>query len=331
MRRRDFLLTAATLPLAAKLEGSGKVYQTGWIPSKKSSDDFIKSHTKPYFSQNCKSISGTGDGKKALLWKFYESATGNNLVPHKQTDSDCVSHGWGLGIDIVDAIQITHGNGKWVNKVATEIIYAGGRVEIAGGRYRGGGMNGFDAARWCENYGVLLRQPYLDGKYDFTHYNGTKARKWAHNCSGRNACTTWGGGVPNELEPLCKEHPVRTTTLITTWSQAKDALYNGYPIAICSNYGFTDKRDKDGFARQQGTWYHCMLLAGYDDTNRRPGGLIINSWGANWIDGPTRLGQPSGSFWVDADVLHRMLLQGDSFAISNYVGYPRQHLDYKLY
>ena len=74
-----------------------------------------------------------------------------------------------------------------------------------------------------------------------------------------------------------------------------------------------------------------MLLAGIDDTGRRPGGLFINSWGNDWITGPTRLDQPAGSFWAEADTIDDMLQQGDSFAMSSYVGYPRQNLDYQLY
>jgi hypothetical protein len=32
------------------------------------------------------------------------------------------------------------------------------------------------------------------------------------------------------------------------------------------------------------------------------------------------------TFWVDADVLDRMLGQGDSFALSNYDGFPARRL-----
>jgi len=74
-----------------------------------------------------------------------------------------------------------------------------------------------------------------------------------------------------------------------------------------------------------------MLLAGIDDTGKRPGGLFINSWGTDWIKGPTRLDQPLGSFWADAKVIDAMLAYEDSFALSNYVGYPKQNLDYRMY
>ena len=67
-----------------------------------------------------------------------------------------------------------------------------------------------------------------------------------------------------------------------------------------------------------------------DDTTR-PGILIQNSWGPTWVKGPTRHGQPAGSFWVDAHVIDKMCSQGDSFAISNFLGFPAQEINYDLF
>jgi hypothetical protein len=256
------------------------------------------------------------------LWKFLEDVTGGPVVPHMQGIGDCVGHGWGLGVDVLTAVQQKYHflPQKWIAKAATEVIYTGSRVNIGGGLLRGDGSYGVWAADWCRQHGSLLRQPYLDGKYDFTNYDAQKARKWAHLCQN---CTEWGGGIPDDLLVLADEHPVRTTTLIRSWPEARDAIANGYPVVICSDVGYNYQRDRDGFAARQGTWYHCVL--------RRPGGLILNSWGEDWISGPTRLGQPAGSFWAEAADIDRMLKLGDSFAISNYQGYPRRNVEYRLY
>lgn len=335
LNRRDFLAAsglfigaASITDLLSAAETTDQPVYAGWVPNRRETLRFKRAMPSPYFRQAGRKLAGSGAGKKVLLWKYFESVTGGTLVPHDQTIGDCVSQGWGLGVDILDAVQIAHGRGDWNKKCATEIIYTGGRVEVGKGKISGDGLHGTWAADWCRNGGILLRQPYLDGKYDFTTYSGSKARKWAHICT---RCTTWGGGVPDELEPLAKKHPVKTTTLVTTWEEARDAVCNGYPVAICSNYGFEQERDADGFVKKKGTWYHCLLLAGVDDTTTRPGGLIINSWGKDWITGPTRLDQPDGSFWADADTIEGMLKQEDSFALSSYVGYPRQQLDYHLY
>jgi hypothetical protein len=66
-----------------------------------------------------------------------------------------------------------------------------------------------------------------------------------------------------------------------------------------------------------------MYFVAADDSFRRPGLLLVNSWGPSWISGPTRHDQPPGSFWVDADVVNRMLGMRDSYAISGFEGYPK--------
>ncbi len=75
-----------------------------------------------------------------------------------------------------------------------------------------------------------------------------------------------------------------------------------------------------------------MLFAGYDDEYKRPGALCFNSWGTSWIKGQTRGPQPEGTFWIDAGTVDAMLRQGDSFAYSAYVGFPRVNIPpYVLY
>lgn len=341
MDRRDFLKVAGGAMLVGSVEPTSivsaarrknAVIYGGWIPNRNAVRAWAATQSKPYFSQRAAHIKGYGEGKRVFLWKYLERVTNTLTQPHDQTIGDCVSQGWGLGIDVLTAVQIhVHKKSeKWVAKAATEPIYAGSRIEVGNGKIRiRDGSHGVWAARFVREWGVLHRLPYFNGKYDFTTYSGTKARRWAHKCK---KCTTWGGGVPDELETVARRHPVRTTALVTTWNQACDAVANGYPVIICSNQGFTETRDNQGFATADGTWLHCMLLAGIDTISRRPGGLLINSWGPDWITGPTRYGQPAGSFWAEAETIHDMLQEEDSFAISHYKGYPRQrYLDYQLY
>jgi hypothetical protein len=335
--RRDFLAALGSgiivgtvepeVIVQASLRGKGRLVYGGWIPPSRTMKN---RHLVGQFQQAGAHLKNTGRGKRVLLWKFFERLIGSPLVPHDQGGPDCVGQGYALGTDVLSAVQIavTRKRDRWVAKAAVEPIYAGSRVETSDKVLRGEGSNGIWAAKWCNQYGILHRKPYLNGKYDFTEYSFEKARKWGHICT---KCTPWGGGVPEDLEQIAKRHPIKTYTLVKSWPEARDAIANGYPVIICSNVGFVDTRDKDGFARAKGKWLHCLLLAGIDDISSRSGGLLINSWGPNWITGPTRFGQPAGSFWVDAETLNRMLKQGDSFAISNYVDLPRRDLDYRLY
>lgn len=252
----------------------------------------------------------------------------HSFLANGSATHNCVSHATGLGIDILTSVQIAHHKyaERWVAETATEPIHAGSRVEIGKNRARLGSYGSW-AMRWINEYGVLLRLPYLDNKYDFTTYSGKKAVQWGHTC---NSCTGWGGGVPEDLEIIAKQHQIKTFTLVKTWKEACDAIANGYPVIVCSGLGFSQTRDELGFAAQNDWWNHAMLIAGIDTVSPRPGGLILNSWGT-WNSGPKMYGQPEGSFWADADTINRMLAEEDSYAISQYVGYPRQELNYKLY
>lgn len=339
MDRRDFLkfasLTGTGLfldkpsfltlkhPLAALAE-KDQIVNAGWEEDARLRAAFIRNSPAPFLNQLNQDIRETGKGKIAFLWKFLEEITGTVLVPHNQETGDCVAQAYGLGVDILTATQIRKRNSpqRWVAKAATEIIYGGGRIEIGTQKYgkrwpSNGGLTGVCAAEFVKAYGILLRQKYLGGKYDYTIYDGNVANKL-----GRS-------GVPDALEPLCKLHPVGWAALTQSWEEARDCIYNGYPVILCSNQGFRTRfgRDKDGFLVPGGVWNHSMLLAGIDDAYKRPGGLLINSWGTNWISGPKRYGQPEGSFWADAAVIDRMCKQRDTIAISCYAGYPRQGYD----
>jgi len=273
------------------------------------------------FAKGAATIAGSGAGKVALLHEIYRSVVDQNCTSHNQGSyGTCVSQGWGLGIDVLQAVEIAAGEReKFVAKVSTEYIYGASRVEIGGGRIRGDGSNGSWAAEAVMRLGTLHRLKYLDGKYDLSRYSGDLSRSWGSR------------GVPDELEGIGKEHPVKTTVLVRSYEEARDSIANGYPVPYCGSYGFRSVRDKDGFCRPSGTWSHCMLFVSMDDEFGRPGLLCWNSWGDDSVSGPKRHNQPDGSFWVDAEVADAMLRQEDSYAISGYEGFKSQDLDYILF
>lgn len=294
----------------------------GWQQDREASarwQGLIGDYAKFYLG--AKELKGSGEGKVVLLHEIYRELVDKDCTSHNQGSyGTCVSQGYGLGVDVLQAVEIKAGEReKFVAKASTEYIYGASRVEIGGGRLRGDGSNGSWAAEALMKLGTLHRMKYLDGKYDLSRYSGDVSRQW-----GRN-------GVPNELEPIGKEHPVKTTALVRSYEEARDAIANGYPVPVCSNYGFRSTRDKDGFCRPSGSWSHCMLFVSVDDAYSRPGLLCWNSWGDDWVSGPLRHNQPLGSFWVDAEVADAMLRQDDSYALSGYEGFKSQDLDYRLF
>jgi hypothetical protein len=194
--------------------------------------------------------------------------------------------------------------------IAEEVTYAGSRVEIGKGRISGDGSVGAWAAQFVQKWGVVARE--VHGKYDLTNYDQARCRAW-----GRT-------GVPDDLEPTARNHPVSSITQIKTLDELKKALSQGYGVAVCSDQGFSYQRDARGVARAQGSWAHCMCIDGYHtDENGKLFFHIENSWGDKTHTGPTGWGNPStAGFWADSATVQRMLNAGDTWAFSGVKGFP---------
>ena len=292
----------------------------GWNDNPKEVERIMSTLPFPSVASCIAGIEGSGRGKTVLLYKFFKMATGQDLIDRLQVGPDCVSMGSALGVDIIKVVQhvLNKTLEEFTGYTATEPIYGGSRVAIGGGQLGyGGGSNGIWAAKYVQQYGTVVRKKY--GNIDLSIYDYSKAEQW-----GRPRV-----GVPKELEIVSKEHKVLTISQVSTFYELMDCVNNGYPITIASSRGFNTTRDKDGCLRPQGSWPHQMCIIGAKDDNR-PGALIENSWGRDWVNGPKGEfdDMPDGSFWVDAQVLERDILSaGDSWAYSNFEGYPPQDLD----
>lgn len=301
MKRREFLALAALTPFTSLPR------DYGWSSPTKATK------IPRFYNQFPK---GRGEGKTALLYKYYQYALNRQITPFFQTGPDCTSNASGLGVEIVEAIQTYLRKDRWVGSVATEILHIGGR-SIIGGRLNGG-VAIHEAMEFMNTYGILFRDNY--GEYDFTKYN-------------YDNCIKMGSQIPANLLKKCKNHQVKTATKVTNWAEARDAIHALQPVVIGSSVGFepprgqiTLTRDKDGFVKPNGTWYHAWLLIGIQDR----GGCLISSHGRNWVNGPKGHNQPEGSIWVGRDLLETMVSKyGDSFAISNLTNL--QPKEYKLW
>lgn len=299
--------------------------QFGWAPNPRAVNEILGELKNPLLGPASFAIRGTGKGKVSLLFQAVEKLIGK-FNTRNQGIGDCVSMGGACSTDVLKAVQIVFGGkpGEWEGETATEALYALSRVEIGKGQLGyGDGSYGAWVAQAVRTYGTLVRKVY--GNIDLSKYSAQRARDW-----GRP-----GYGLPDELEPTSREHLVRTVSLVSTYEEAIDSLTNGYPIIICSGQGFYQDQygrvvlDNEGFAKPYGQWPHCMTLTASDDAYRRPGCLVQNSWGDS-CTGPTRHSQPAGSFWCDADVINSILREQDSWAFSNFEGYPPRKLNWRV-
>jgi hypothetical protein len=251
-------------------------------------------------------------------WDVYRKADPRG-PPAKNQGSvgSCVSFGTNNAILRTMACQIALGGAnEELKDIAEEVTYAGSRVEIGGGRIRGDGSVGAWAAKFVQKYGVVSRE--VHGKYDLTKYDTSRCRSWGQS------------GVPDDLEPIAREHPVKDITLVKSLDELKLALSQGYGVAVCSDQGFSMQRDSRGVARASGSWAHCMCIDGYHtDENGRLFFHIENSWGDGSHKGPVGWGNPStAGFWAEAATVQRMLNAGDTWAFSSVRGFPRRESDW---
>lgn len=292
----------------------------GWVDDPAAVGQVMEDLPFPVFSDIWQPLKDSGKGKCVLLYEYIREASDGNWPNRRQTIGDCVSQGAAYAVDAVKAVDIVLKGDfeEWVARTATEDIYAGSRVQIGNGRIGGDGSIGAWAARYVSEYGALPRQKY--GNIDLTTYSGSKARSW-----GRR-----GAGVPRDLIPIAKQHPIQTVSQVKTYEEVRDLIANGYAVTIASNQGFSSKRDSEGFAAPRGSWAHQMSILAVDDEYKRPGVLVQNSWG-RWNSGPKRHDQPDGSFWVDADEIQRRVLsRGDSWAFSGYEGFKPKSLNTRI-
>ena len=231
----------------------------------------------------------------------------NGCVAH-----NCVSHATRNAVDITRCCEIIGGEREeFVAKGATEAIY--------GSRGFGGeGMSCSAAARFVNKAGgILLRKKY--GEIDLSEYSAIGGK--------------WGSrGVPEELVAEAKKHQVKTISLVNTIPQARDALANGYSISVCSNSGFSSRRDKDGIAKRSGNWGHAMAWVGMDDTreiHKETLFLVQNSWGV-WNGGDKRHDQPDGSFWIRQSDAEEMLAANGSWVFSDVDGFPARKITWTI-
>ena len=84
---------------------------------------------------------------------------------------------------------------------------------------------------------------------------------------------------------------MRQATTLNDKEARRDFIANGYGLSTCGSEGFSNKRDKYGVSRRQGSWAHAFEFCGFDDRpeiERLYGDtleLCNNSW-ATWNSGP---------------------------------------------
>ena len=294
-----------------------KAYKDGFVGSwcdPEDTDKLLGELPHPLFGVAASNLYSSGEGKLALLYKSVQKFDPTFGAHERQTTGDCVSHSTRNAVDVTRSHEIIGGQAEeFVARSATEAIY--------GSRGHGGqGMSCSVAARFVhQNGGILLRKDY--GFVDLSTYDSRVGTRWGSR-----------GGVPTEVKTEGKKHQVKTISMIKTVEEARDAIANGYALSVCSNYGFSSKRNKDGIARRSGSWNHAMSWVAMDDSREIHDEtlfLIQNSWGV-FNGGPKRHDQPDGSFWIREKDARGMLSQNGAWVFSDVDGFPPRKVDWTI-
>ncbi|NDF13055.1 MAG: hypothetical protein EB060_09630 [Proteobacteria bacterium] len=256
--------------------------------------------------------------KRVVLWDYAKKVNGGSHLPtFRQAVGDCVSMGAANAVNYLAAMEIIRlGDREKFRPAFQPFIYGISRVQIGGGRISGDGSVGAWAAEGVRKYGILAAdEPGTPA------YSGDVARTW-----GRKP------GPPQDALAAAKPHCLKSTAQVTTYEQVRDAIANGYPVTVASNRGFQMRGVRDRgklWGSPAGSWAHQMAFIGVDDDSSRPGCYCLNSWGPDAHGAPVD-DAPPGGFWVDAEVVTQMVRQGDSFAFSQFDGFPAQKLNFML-
>lgn len=269
--------------------------------------------------------------KDALLWKFMYAASeksgrGQYRIINQEI-GDCVSHAYARAVECALAVEYMQGSATDWWPVSPESVYAG-RIDTGDASWSDG-WYGSSASKAVRDYGVLFKRKY-EGEgsgLDLTVYSGQRAKQMGAR------------GLPKWIYAERKKHLVKEVALITSVAEAKAALANGYPIAICSNVGFEPvptRRDQNGVATASGSWSHAKCICGYYTIQGRRGEETIyvdfNSWGPNASTGPGGPHDiPGGAFGITEQTMQRILSQRDSYAVSGPRGFERRDLDHETW
>ncbi|MDR3232977.1 MAG: hypothetical protein LBT46_04835 [Planctomycetaceae bacterium] len=302
----------------------------GWIPNDPETQKFVQS-LPPIYADQVGELIKDDENKDALLYR----ALVPGLIKHEQdrwlktrgewrvvraynqgSVGSCVGNATAAVLSVLNGVECV------INKEPQEFaamhsadgMYGLDR-EAAGMLGRSGdGCYGSAAAKAIQTLGTLYQLKY--GDVDLTDNVPSRARDLGTK------------GVGTKLKSAAAEHKCSSATLIKSSSEAWALLGSGYPINVCSSQGFSTTRDKEGVCKPSGSWSHAMSVIGRRTAkDGRKLFLIWNSWGDHWASGTYWEDMPEGSFWIEWDVMNKMLARGDSFAYGGLEGFKRRNLD----
>jgi hypothetical protein len=262
-------------------------------------------------------------GRKMFLYRACRAALGQDTKNYPQQIGDCVSFGAKNATEIVTCCDIViRGLREKFRPVFPPYFYGTGRIYVGGGQM--GNQDGSSGAWMAEavmKYGCLFAD-----ETEVPTYSGSVAKQWGG---------PGGSRYLDKFKSTAQKYLIKSAAKINDWNDLVTAVCNGYPCTVASNQGFAMEAGSDGFHTAQGQWAHQMCIIGVDDEYSTPYALILNNWGdvhghLKSFDKPDE-DLPVGVIRAKKSVIERMIAAGETFAYSQFDGFPAQDLDRALF
>ena len=259
-------------------------------------------------------------GKKMMLYEVVRKVLNKDIENISQEIGDCVSWGARNAVEYLMATEkLMKGDNEKLEPVFAPYLYGTGRVLVGRGQ-----LNGQDGSLGSWMADAVIKYGVLRSNFEgVPAYSGKVASKW--------------GDTPGPDKKFVEEgtkHPVKSAAQIKSWDQLVEAIVNGYPCTTASDVGYTMTAANDGFHRQTDNWGHQMCFIGVDDRASDPYAIIVNSWGdahGELKDFNTGEVLPVGTLRVRKKDAEKHIRAGETFAYSNFDGFPEQLIDKKLF
>lgn len=260
-------------------------------------------------------------GRKAMLYQAARKALGKDTDNYRQEIGDCVSFGAKNATEYITCTDmVMNGKNEKFRPIFPPFYYGSGRIFI--GKHQipdseDGSMGSWMAAAVLQ-YGALFSD-----ESGVPQYAGSVAKKWGG-----------GQGPPSNFVDIAKQHLIHSAALIKSWDDLVAALVNGYAVTTASNIGYDMEPGSDGFHRQTQNWGHQMCFIGADETYSEPYAIILNSWAdchGHLKDFESSEDLPIGVLRVRRADAEKHINAGETFAYSQFDGFPEQDLDAKLF
>lgn len=307
----------------------------GWLPPALRTEENHQAHDKAVAAMPKFSIKGRtvyGPAKKVLLFDWSKEANGGKHLPtFFQYSGSCVGQGLGKAWWTLIGVQVAKLGQVIATTMPMFLVAYGKSRELMGARGKGEGSLGSTAAKAAQLYGAPpsdmegLPKPTIQEDGSLTYGKATEI------------AFSYGPAIDRKWHDAAKPYLIRTVAPVRTSDDVREAIVNGYPCTIASNWGgLQDARGRITpcpvekgvlLNRRASVWPHQMCVIGWwEHPDLGEIFFVQNSWGTK-VHGTCPTGAPLGGFWVKKADMDYITRQGDSFAFSSFVGYPAQNME----